>query len=185
MKKTTLKSAKTLAFTALFVALITVGAYISIPIAPIAFTLQTLFVLLSGALLGGINGMVCVLIYIFMGLIGLPVFTGGGAGFSYVLKPTFGFLIGFVFASLSVGLIAGKNPKVSTKRLSFALLFGTLIIYFFGVLYYLIIQKFYFGNAVDIKFVLWAFWIIFIPSDLLKGVLAFFTAKKVLPVIYK
>lgn len=175
------KSAKTLALIALFVALITIGTFISIPIVPVAFTLQTLFVLLAGALLGGVNGMICVLIYIFMGLMGLPVFTGGG-GFSYVLRPSFGFTIGFAFSALSMGLIMGKSKKPPVKRLILAISVSTLIIYAVGIAYYLAVQSFYFGNAVNIGYVLLYFWIIFIPSDILKGVAVFLVVKKVRPV---
>ncbi len=178
-------SAKKLAFAAVFVALIVVGAFITIPVAPVPFTLQTLFVLMAGACLGGVWGLICVAVYIAMGLIGLPVFAGGGSGFSYVLKPSFGFTIGFAVAAFLVGAIVKKDPKIKNTKLLFALGSGTLVIYVFGILYYIIIQRVYFGNGVDFWHVLLYFWIIFIPSDIVKCAIAFFSLKKVLPVIYK
>ena len=186
MKKNLLnKSARELALIAAFVSLIIVGALVSIPVFPVAFTLQTLFVLTAGAVLGGVEGAICVLVYIFMGLIGLPVFAGGGSGFSYALKPSFGFTIGFAAAALVVGLIVDKDPRVSSKRLIFALSLGSAIIYVCGIAYYLLLQTLYFSASVDIWYVLLYFWIIFIPSDVLKGVVAFFAVKKVLPIIYR
>ncbi|MBO4323261.1 MAG: biotin transporter BioY [Clostridia bacterium] len=179
------KSAKKLALVAVFVSLMIVGAFISIPFVPVAFTMQTLFVLMAGAVLGGAEGAICVLIYIFMGLIGLPVFAGGGSGFGYVLKPTFGFMIGFVLAAFAVGLIVKKDPEVSSGRLISALFVGTLLIYACGILYYTLIQTLYFSKGVDVWSVLLYFWIIFIPSDALKGVAVFFAVKKVLPIIHR
>ena len=89
---------KQLILCAMFVALIAIGAFITIPIPIIPLTLQDLFVMLAGILLGPKWGALASLIYVFMGLAGLPVFTQGG-GLAYVLKPSFGFLIGFSFCS--------------------------------------------------------------------------------------
>ena len=86
---------KQLILCAMFVALIAIGAFITIPIPIIPLTLQDLFVMLAGILLGPKWGALASLIYVFMGLAGLPVFTQGG-GLAYVLKPSFGFLIGLL-----------------------------------------------------------------------------------------
>ena len=93
MEKTTKKkiilTTKDIALMGVFIALIIVGGFIKIPTPLVPVTMQFFFCLLSGLLLGGIKGSLCVIIYVFMGLIGIPVFTAGG-GFSYVLYPTFG-----------------------------------------------------------------------------------------------
>ena len=78
-----------------FAALITAGAYIKIPISVCPFTLQFLCTTLAGILLGGFQGALAVGIYVLIGLAGVPVFTGGG-GLSYVVQPTFGYLLGFI-----------------------------------------------------------------------------------------
>ena len=81
----------------LFTALIAAGAYIKINIPvqpfPMHFTMQFLFVLLAGFLLGARRGAICVGIYLAVGLSGIPVFAAGG-GPAYLIRPTFGFLLG-------------------------------------------------------------------------------------------
>ncbi|MBP5593205.1 MAG: biotin transporter BioY, partial [Clostridia bacterium] len=84
---------KSLILTALFVALLAVSARVSFPFFLVPFTLQVLFVLLAGKLCGKLVGGLTVAIYILLGLAGLPFFTAGG-GFEYVLKPSFGYIIG-------------------------------------------------------------------------------------------
>ena len=78
---------------ALFAALTAVGAFIRIPFGVISFTLQTFFVVLSGALLGKKYGTMAQALYVILGLIGIPIFTKGG-GPQYVLEPSFGYLLG-------------------------------------------------------------------------------------------
>ena len=75
----------------LFTALIAVGAFIKIPIPVVPFTLQYLFTMLAGLLLGSRLGTVSVLSYMLLGLAGLPIFSEGG-GLWYVFKPSFGLL---------------------------------------------------------------------------------------------
>jgi len=89
---------KMLVLCAMFTALTVLGAYIRIPTPISSFTLQLLFVFLSGVLIGPKYGPLSQLIYVALGLIGIPVFIGGG-GISYVLQPAFGFTIGFIASS--------------------------------------------------------------------------------------
>lgn len=78
----------------LFIALVAVGALIRIPVGSDVYTLQFMFTLLAGLLLGARLGALAVGTYVVMGLVGIPVFASGG-GPSYVLQPTFGYLVGF------------------------------------------------------------------------------------------
>ena len=93
---------KDITLISLFVALITIGSKITIPSPIVPFTLQWMFVALSGMLLGSRLAPISVIVYILLGLLGLPVFTKGG-GISYILSPTFGYLIGFIPASFIIG----------------------------------------------------------------------------------
>lgn len=101
---------KNLVRMALLAALIAVGAFIRIPVPVCPFTLQFLFTMLAGLLLGSKYGALSVLVYLCVGLLGLPVFADGG-GIGYVFQPTFGYLIGFCIASYVTGAIATGRPS--------------------------------------------------------------------------
>jgi len=133
-------------------------------------------------ILGGKWGALSVIIYMFAGLCGLPVFTSGGGLASFV-SPTFGFIIGFVLGAFSAGKIANVKGKVPTaKRLIVAIAVNIVIVYLIGTVYCLLIMKFYIHTQKSLWAVLIAC-IIPIPKDiLLNGILAF-SARKLIPVI--
>ena len=98
----------------IFIILTTLGAFVRIPLpfTPVPITLQTLFVLLGGAFLGARLGSFAQLSYILLGVLGIPVFCNAGFGMIYILGPTGGYLLGFIFASLFIGRFikyAGDN----------------------------------------------------------------------------
>jgi len=90
---------------ALFAAATAVGARVEIPHEPVPFTLQTLFVLLSGAFLGARNGALSQVLYLSMGVLGAPVFALGGFGIAKLLGPTGGYLLAFPVAAALVGYL--------------------------------------------------------------------------------
>ena len=118
-----------ISFSAAFIGLIALGSWISVPFGNVPVTLQTLFILLAGVVLHR-YGAIPVLLYIILGVLGLPLFHNGTAGLGVLLGPTGGFLVGFVFAALAVG-IAYESASAAV-RIS-GLLAGTVIIYTFGV----------------------------------------------------
>ena len=91
-----------------FTTLIAVGAFIKVPVPVVPFTLQFLFTMMAGLLLGGRKGALSVGVYILLGLVGLPVFAEGG-GFWYILKPSFGYLLGFMLAAYVTGTMVEKE----------------------------------------------------------------------------
>ena len=104
-------STKELILCALFIALITVGTFIKIPVGTDVYTLQFLFTLLAGLLLGPRLGAIAVGTYVVMGLVGIPVFASGG-GPGYIAQPTFGYLLGFIVQAWVNGAWARKaNPQ--------------------------------------------------------------------------
>ena len=107
-KETSLRG---MAYASMFGALTAVGAYIMIPLPPVPITLQTLFVNLAGALLGGYLGALSQVVYILLGVIGLPVFAGGKAGAGVLLGPTGGYLIGFVVGAFVIGKLTTIRKK--------------------------------------------------------------------------
>ena len=173
---------KDLMMCSLFVALIVVGAFIKIPIAVVPFTLQHLFTMMAGLLLGGKLGAASVGIYILMGLLGLPVFAEGG-GFSYVLKPSFGYIIGFAVASYVTGIIANKVPNPSYKRLFAANFSGLGIVYLFGMVYYYFMSNFYLGNPIGLWPLFLYCFILAVPGDIVLCILGASLGKRMIPLI--
>lgn len=166
----------------LFAALAAVGAFIKIPVPLVPFTLQLTFTTLAGYLLGGKNGMISVLIYIALGLMGLPVFTEGG-GPGYIFKPTFGYLIGFAAGALVTGLIARKTDKPSYLRLLAAGFSGLLIVYAMGVIYYYFINRFYLGVDISVRSVFLYCFLLVVPGDIVLTFLSAILAKRLIPII--
>jgi biotin transport system substrate-specific component len=121
--------AKTIAYSAAFIGLITLGSWIAIPCIPVPFTLQTLFVLLAGAVMKR-SAVIPVLLYVVLGTLGLPVFHNGVAGAGVLLGPTGGYLVGFIVAGLAVGLAYEHTSRA--VRIG-GIISATLIIYLFGV----------------------------------------------------
>ena len=150
----------------MFAALTAIGAFIQVPIPYMPITLQVFFVFLAGVLLGPKLGPLSQIVYITMGLVGLPIFAQGG-GPGYVLHPTFGFLIGFVFASYFVGyFLAGQEKLTFIKTLSVCI-GGIIIMYIIGIPYMNIILN----QVLDIEQTMIAsaiFMAGFIPGDILK-----------------
>lgn len=179
-----MKKIQNLVLMALFTALIAVGAFIKIPIPVCPFTLQFLFTMLAGILLGGKYGSISVALYILIGLIGLPVFAEGG-GFAYVLNPTFGYLIGFVVATFVTGTIANKTETPSLKRMFCANFIGLGIVYLFGMIYYYIIYTFYMGTHIGVWTLFLYCFILAVPGDICLCILSAFIGKRLIPVLRK
>ncbi|WP_127134107.1 biotin transporter BioY [Veillonella caviae] len=140
-------STRELTMTALFVTLITVGAFIRIPLPNCPFTLQILFTTLAGIILGSRLGAVSVGIYIILGLIGVPVFTSGG-GPGYILQPTFGYLVGFMVGAYVVGRFSEASPNHSFKQLLIGSILNLLVVYGFGMVYLYMIMNVYLATPI-------------------------------------
>jgi len=157
-----------------FVLLTALGAYIYIPLGftPVPITLQTFFVLLSGALLGRRLGSLSQGIYLLLGGLGLPIFLSGAFGFYYILGPTCGYLVGFVAASYIIGRML-KNSE-STAAILSALIVGELVILFCGAGW----LKFGLGLGTRKAFYLGV--LPFVPADTIKIIVAAFICRKYL-----
>ena len=103
-----MNNTRKLVYTALLAALTAAGAFMRIPMGYSSVTLQYLFTAMAGLLLGRKWGALSQFVYVFLGLVGLPIFTMGG-GFGYVFQPTFGFLLGLIPAAWVVGAAAGDK----------------------------------------------------------------------------
>lgn len=175
---------KKITMMSLFTALIAIGAFIKIPIPVLPFTLQFLFTMLAGLLMGGKLGAISVAMYIMLGLMGLPIFTQGG-GLGYVLMPTFGYLIGFLIGSYVTGKIANMVPNPSYKRLLASNFIGLLIVYGLGMVYYYYISNFYLHTPIGIGALFLYCFILAVPGDIVLCIVAAIIAKRLIPVIKK
>jgi len=165
-----------MAYASLLAALTAVGAYIAIPIGPVPIVLQSLFILLSGLLLGSTWGVAGVGIYLLAGAFGLPVFAGGAGGIGRFLGPTGGYLLGFLPAVYVIGLIS-EQKKQSVLIDITAMICGTIIIYACGVSWLKVL------TGMDLKKAVAVGMIPFIIGDALKIAAAVFIARTVRPVI--
>lgn len=157
---------KDMCLCALFAIGIGVGAFIRLPVSIVPITLQTLFVILT-ALIFKKKAIYSVLLYIGIGLLGFPVFASGG-GISYVLVPSFGYLIGFVVCAYFVG---HYQTQSQIKRFVVCL-FGMILIYMIGMLYFALLQYFYYGQAYSVAFLVTSLFLVYIPGDLLSVIVA-------------
>lgn len=133
------KSPRSLTYAAVFAALTAIGAWIKIPLPLVPFTMQVFFVVFAGLLLGSKLALMSQLIFIIIGLIGVPVFTNGG-GIGYVFQPTFGYIIGFAVGAYVAGLIVEKLNKNRFITYIIASLVAVFVIYLFGVPYLYVIN---------------------------------------------
>ena len=116
---------------ALFVGL---AAQIAIPLpfTPVPLTLQTFAVLLTAAALGSVRGVLSMLLYAVVGVVGVPWFAEGSSGYS---APSFGYIVGFIVAAAVVGRIAESGATRSAWRTAGLMVVGNAIIYAFGVVW--------------------------------------------------
>ncbi len=121
----------------IFVILMVLGAYIRIPLffTPVPITLQTFFVLLSGAMLGRKWGTLSQISYLLLGAFGLPVFQGYGAGAAHIFGPTGGYLFGFVCASYLIGYFLHRDESAGIFKILVSMTMGLIVIYAFGIMH--------------------------------------------------
>jgi biotin transport system substrate-specific component len=168
-----------LILTALMAALTAAGSLIKIP-APLApITLQFFFTLMSGALLGGAYGAFSQILYAFMGLLGLPIFSAGG-GIGYILSATFGFILGFIAAAWVTGKLTEKRGAL---RLMAACLLGTAVMYVIAIAYMTVILNSYLGKNLEFGYILQVGMLIYLPGDLLKCLLCALLGSRLAPVL--
>ncbi len=101
-----------LAEPAAFAGLIALGSWISIPFVPVPFTLQTLFVLLSGAVMRR-YAVLPTGLYVLMGMLGIPVFHSGSAGIGILLGPTGGYILGFIPGAFVTGIFFEHRERIA------------------------------------------------------------------------
>ena len=173
---------KTLIYCGLFTALIAVGAFIKIPVPVVSFTLQYLFTMLAGLLLGARKGAFSVIAYMVLGLAGLPIFSEGG-GLWYVFKPSFGYIIGFCIGTYVTGKIAENLRKKTVLTYLMANLAGLMLVYAVGMIYYYIICNYVINTPIAVWPLFLYCFLLAVPGDICLSLLGAVLAKKIRPVI--
>lgn len=169
-------------FCGLFVALIVVGAFIKVPIPVVPFTLQFLFTMLAGLLLGSKYGALSCTIYMILGLIGVPVFAEGG-GLGYLLKPSFGYIIGFILGTFLTGFIVEHLKERKFYKLLLANFAGLLVVYIVGMAYYYVISNYVIDAPIGFwPLILYCF-LLAVPGDIVLCFVGAGIGMKMIPVI--
>lgn len=164
-----MKQTKLLILSALFAVLTALGSLIRIPTPISSFTLQIFFSATAGLLLGSRWGVVSQLVYLLLGLVGLPIFTTGG-GFGAFLTPTGGFLLGLLPLAWITGKVRGDFR---------ACLLGLGALYAVGLPYMHLIVTLYLQKPWSVWQTLCSGMLIFLPWDLLKLAFAAWLCKKI------
>ena len=173
---------KTLIYCSLFTALIAAGAFIKIPVPVVPFTLQYLFTMLAGLLLGSKRGTISVVAYMLLGLAGLPIFSEGG-GLWYVFKPSFGYIIGFCLGTYVTGRIAEHLKKKTIFRYLLANLAGLMIVYACGMIYYYVICNYVLNTPIAVGPLFLYCFVLAVPGDTALSVLGAVLIKRLAPLL--
>ncbi len=161
--------AKTIAVCAVFAAIMCVFSVITVPIGPVPVTLGFLGVMVTAVILGAKRGALSVAVFILLGAVGLPVFSGFKGGFQVLLGPTGGYIWSYVPMALLIGFASAKNPKnkwLAMLKIFLVCIGAALLGYAVGTLQFMLVQKTSFAQALMICVVP------FIPFDIAKAAAA-------------
>lgn len=169
-----------IAYISLASVLITICSWISIP-STVPFTMQTFAIFFILLLLGGKRGTLSIIVYIMLGIIGLPVFSNFSSGISAILSTTGGYIIGFIF----IGITYWIFTSIFKQKLLFeiiSLIIGLIICYSFGTFWFMIVFTQTSGTVGLLMVLSWCVFPFIIP-DLIKLFIAFTFAKKIKSII--
>lgn len=168
------------ALIALFAAIMAVCSWIMIP-ATVPFTMQTFGVFLAVGLLGGKRGTISIIVYLLLGAVGLPVFSGFTGGIGHILGPTGGYMVGFIFTALIMWLSERFFGK-GTRALAISMVIGLIICYAFGTAWFMSV---YTKNTGEIGLATALSWCVipYIIPDVIKIILALMLTRRLRPFV--
>lgn len=168
-KKKELFSVQDIALIPLFAALITLCSFVRIPFGTIPFTLQTFGVFVTAGLLGTKRGVATIIVYILMGMIGLPVF-GGAGGVAVLAGNTGGYITGFLLSAVIIGIMnglcKGRKPEIRFAISAVSMLVGDIVCMIVGTAQFMML------TGVELSVALAYCVVPFIIPDLIKIVVA-------------
>lgn len=165
------KQILSIVYVALFAAIISVCSIVSIPINSIPITLQLLGVCLAAGFLGWYRGTLSVVIYILLGIIGVPVFAGGTSGIAKLVSPTGGYIVGFIFTALIIDLFVkffGRKLYI----LIIAMAIGVIVCYAFGTAWFMILYNSSPDKSIGLGSALMLCVVPYLPFDAVKIVIS-------------
>ncbi|MEL1135596.1 biotin transporter BioY [Desulfitobacterium sp. THU1] len=143
----------------------------------IPFSLLPLFIMLTGLILGPKYGSLAVTVYVFLGLLGLPVFASAPfGGIGYILKPSFGYLLGDIVAAYVVGKLYNRKSFLSAML---AVIAGIGALYIVGLSYFYLVMHFVLDKPTTVALVVSTGFLPFIFGDLVKGSIAAWVGNQV------
>ena len=141
-----------------------IASSIVIPFGLVPISLSTLFLCIMSTILKPKEIVISILMYLFLGIIGIPVFAGFQAGIGVLIGPTGGYLIGYIFAGFIMSLINNVTKKKIVYPFSF--LIGTMILYFFGTVHFMLVMNMNFRESIVITIYQFA------VGDILESIIA-------------
>ena len=169
---------KKISFIAVTCALLCILSPITIPLGSVSLSLSTLVLGTAALVIGFRTSAVVLLLYVLLGCIGLPVFSGFSSGFVHLLGPTGGFIIGY-FPFISV--ICGLKKSVGTNTIcdTISLICGTLVLYLFGCIWFM------FNTNCDLPTALYTVVLPYIPVDTVKIIISILSVDRIRCIIRK
>ncbi|MED4924536.1 biotin transporter BioY [Anoxybacillus geothermalis] len=170
---------------AMFVALMAIGANITswvpfLVVGGVPITLQTFFCVLAGAVLGRRLGAVAMIVYMLVGLAGVPVFAKLSGGLAMIFQPTFGFILSFIVAAYATGWIINRGPQPASKaRFVTAALVGMVLNYVIGTNWMYMAYKLWAEAPQGLSYgMVWGWMLAPLPKDILLSIVAGVIAPK-------
>lgn len=161
---------KRLVYCALFAAVIGIMSQIVIPIQPVPLNMAIFAVLLAGGMLGRKFGTLSVVVYILLGIVGAPVFSGFRGGLGVIAGPTGGYVAGYIIIAFITGMGYEKTRKIKYNTLF--MIFSVLLCYAVGTVWFCYVT----GNNILSALALCV--VPFVPGDIIKVILATIVVKK-------
>jgi biotin transport system substrate-specific component len=172
-----IKSTKYILYASIFTALTAAGAFVRIPFYIVPVTLQTFFTILAGGSLKPGWAFSSQLVYLGLGLLGLPIFSNGG-GIQYIFHPTFGYLLALPIASFVISSLSHGRRSLSLIHRTGIHIAGSLIILFIGAFYLYFITNIIATIHFSLIKVLTAGILVFIPVEVTKSYIAAWMVQK-------
>lgn len=177
-------SIKSMVLVAMFAALTAVGAFIKIPLPLIPFTMQVFFCAMAGIILGSKLGALSQIVYVIIGLTGIPVFANQSAsGISYIFQPTFGFLLGLIVCAFVIGYIVEKVEYKPFITYFLAIISGLIVLYLFGIPYFYLIKNVYLKMPISMFKTVSYVAIPFFSADIVKSILVTILCTLIMPIL--